>query len=100
MLLVNKCLKNRILKLLARVVTHSPQSCSSCTLLWHLHWLPIKHCIDFKIAYITFRTLHCSNQLTYVHPCMPVIPLVSSDSPLCSVCLHIIQCLQFQHCSP
>ena len=25
-----------------------------------LHWLPIKHLIDFKIANITFRTLHFS----------------------------------------
>jgi len=26
--------------------------------LQQLNWLPIKHCIDFKIASITFRTLH------------------------------------------
>ena len=46
--------------LLARVVTRSPQSCSPRTLLQQLHWLPIKHRIDFKIANITFRTLHFS----------------------------------------
>ena len=46
--------------LLARVVTNSPQSCSPRTLLQQLHWLPIKRRIDFKIANITFRTLHCS----------------------------------------
>jgi len=31
-----------------------------------LHWLPIKHRIDFKIANITFRTLH-SSQPAYLH---------------------------------
>ena len=46
--------------LLARVVTCSPQSCSPRTLLQQLHWFPIKHRIDFKIANITFRTLHFS----------------------------------------
>jgi len=45
--------------LLARVVTCSPHSSqtSSHNLLQHLHWLPIKHRINFKIANITFRTL-------------------------------------------
>ena len=51
--------------LLARVVTCSPQSCSPCTLIQQLHWLPIKHRIDFKIANVTFRTIHCS-QLAYL----------------------------------
>ena len=35
------------------------------TLLQQLHWLPIKHCIDFKIANISFRTLH-SSQSAYL----------------------------------
>ena len=42
--------------LLARVVTCSPQSCSPRTLLQQLHWLPVKHHIDFKIANITYRS--------------------------------------------
>ena len=48
--------------LLARVVTCSPRSSqsSSYNLLQHLHWLPIKHRINFKIANITFRTLQSS----------------------------------------
>jgi len=65
-----------------RFLTHG---CSSRrpTLLQQLHWLPIKHRIDFKIANITSRTLQFSQPayLLYVHPCMPVIPLVPSDSP-------------------
>ena len=67
--------------LLARVVACSPQSCSPRTLLQQLHWLPIKHRIDFKIANITLRIFIFPNRLTYVHPCMPFIPLVPSDSP-------------------
>jgi len=70
------------------LATCSPQSCSPRTLFQQLHWLPIKHRIDFKIANITFRTLHSlTNRLTYVHPCMPVIPLILSDS------LTLISCL-------
>jgi len=47
---------------LARVVTCSPRSSqsSSYNLLQHLHWFPIKHRINFKIANITFRTLQSS----------------------------------------
>ena len=67
--------------LLAHVVTCSPQSCSPRTLLQQLHWLPVKHRIYFKIANITFRTLHCS-QPTYIrsslHACHSLVP---SDSP-------------------
>jgi len=51
--------------LLAYVVTRSPQSCSSCTLLHHLYWLPVKHHIDFIIANITYRTLYFF-QLAYL----------------------------------
>ena len=42
--------------------TNSPRSSqsSSHNLLQHLHWLPIKHRINFKIANITFRTLQSS----------------------------------------
>jgi len=65
--------------LIAQVVTSPPQSCSSRTLLQQLDWLPIKHCIDFKIANSILFIL--PNQLTYVHPSMPVIPRVPSDSP-------------------
>jgi len=68
--------------LLARVVTCYPQSYSPCTLLQQLHWLPIKHRIDFKMAkhHFPYFSLFL-NRLAYVHPCMPVIPLVSSSSP-------------------
>ena len=68
-------------------VTCSPQSCSPRTLLQQLHWLPIKHCIDFKIANVTFRTLHCS-QLAYLrsslHACHSTHSLRLSNTNLLS----------------
>jgi len=57
--------------LLVRVVTRPPQSCNSRTLVQQLHWLSIKHGIDFKIASITFRTLH-SSQPAYLRPSLHV----------------------------
>ena len=85
--------------LLARVVTCS-QSCSPRTvrtrtvLLQQLHWLPIKHRIDFKIANITFRTLHCSQPAylrSSLHACHSTRSRrLSNTNLLCSVCPHII----------
>ena len=76
--------------LLAYVVTRSPQSCSSCTLLHHLYWLPVKHHIDFIIANITYRTLYFF-QLAYLRSSLHAfIPLVPSDSPtLISSLIHL-----------
>jgi len=73
--------------LLARVVTRSPQSCSSCTLLHHLHWLPVKHHIDFIIANITYRTLYFF-QLAYLrsslHACHSTCSLRLTNTNLLS----------------
>ena len=73
--------------LLARVVTCSPQSCSPRTLLQQLNWLPIKHRIDFKIANITFRTLHCSQPAylcSSLHACHSTRSLRLSNTNLLS----------------
>jgi len=73
--------------LLARVVTCSPQSCSPRTLLQQLHWLPIKHSIDFKIANITFRTLHCFQPAylrSSLHACHATRSLRLSNTSLLS----------------
>ena len=73
---------------LARVVTFPPQSCSPHTLLQQLHWLPIKHRIDFKTANIIFHTLH-STQLAYLrsslHACHSTRSLRLSNTNLLSV---------------
>ena len=75
--------------LLARVVTCSPQSCSPRTLLQQLHWLPIKHRIDFKIANSTFRrpTLHFSQPAylrSSLHACHSTRSLRLSNTNLLS----------------
>ena len=73
--------------LLASVVANPPQSCSPCTLLQQLHWLPIRHRIDFKIANVTFRTLH-SSQPAYLrlslHACHSTRSLRLSNTNLIS----------------
>jgi len=56
------------LQLLLGPLTKFMIDCSSRTVLQQLHWLPIKHRIDFKkIANIIFRTLH-SSQPAYLRP--------------------------------
>jgi len=65
----------------------SPQSCSPRTLLQQLHWLPVKHRIDFKIANITFRTLHCSQPAylrSSLHACHSTRSLRLSNTNLLS----------------
>ena len=65
----------------------SPQSCSPLTLLQQLHWLPVKHRIDFKIPNITFRTLHCSHPAylrSSLHACHSTRSLRLSNTNLLS----------------
>jgi Reverse transcriptase (RNA-dependent DNA polymerase)/Endonuclease-reverse transcriptase len=42
---------------LARVVCQAPSRCSATSLLKQLHWLPIQHRIEYKIATITHQAL-------------------------------------------
>ena len=42
---------------LARVVTEKPRFCHITPVLSDLHWLPVRHRINFKIATITFKVL-------------------------------------------
>jgi len=73
------CSKSNIDKLqrvqnsLARVVT-ACHSAPAHELLYNLHWLPIKHRIDFKIATLTFKLLahhqpsYLSNIISFYNP--------------------------------
>ena len=76
----------KVQNLLARVVTNSKSS--SHNLLQQLHWLPVKHRINFKIANITFRTIY-SSQPAYLHSSLhfhqPPRSLRSSNTNLLSV---------------
>ncbi len=42
----------------ARVLTRTRKNKHISPVLSTLHWLPIKHCIDFKILLITYKTLN------------------------------------------
>ena len=89
--------------LLARVITCSFQSCSPRTVLQQLHWLPIKHRIDFKIANVTFRTLHFSQPAylrSSLHACHSTRSFRSSNTNLSAPFVHIIWLLQLRHRSP
>jgi len=74
----------------ARVVAWGTnrQSTSSSALLKHYHWLPIHHRIQFKIACITYKTIH-TTQPAYLNSVLehytPARTLRSSDTNLLSV---------------
>jgi len=74
----------------ARVVAWGTkhQSTSSSALLKHYHWLPIHQCIQFKIACITYKTIH-TTQPAYLNSVLehytPARTLRSSDTNLLSV---------------
>ena len=79
--------KHRTSSPVSLLVTRSPQSCSSHTVLQQLHWLPSKHRTDFKIANITFRTLHCSHPAylrSSLHACHSTRSLRLSNTNLLS----------------
>ena len=67
---------------------NGPHQSNSHMLLQYLHWLPIEYRINFKIASITFNTLHYS-QPAHLHSLLcfhtPVHPLRSSNTNLLTV---------------
>ena len=73
--------------LLACIVNRSPQSCSSRTLVQQFHWLPIKHCIDFRIANVTSHTVYFSQPAylrSSLHACHSTRSLRLSNTNLLS----------------
>ena len=66
--------------------TPTTQTTGSFELMVSLVELSLSHSVLFIIP----------DRLTYIHPCIPLIPLIPSDSPtlvsFCSVCPHIIWC--------
>ena len=55
---------------LARIVAQRSRYCRITPVLADLHWLPVRHRIHFKIATITFKTLH-SQQPSYLAALVP-----------------------------
>jgi hypothetical protein len=47
----------RIQNTLARIVVGHPLAASSSELLYNLHWLPVHHRVNFKIALLTYKIL-------------------------------------------
>jgi hypothetical protein len=55
----------RIQNTLARIVVGHPLAASSSELLYNLHWLPVHHRLNFKIALLTYKIL-TFNQPSYL----------------------------------
>ena len=72
-----KRLQNGLARVVARLPTRSPTTPT----LKELHWLPIRHRIDYKIATLTYKFLDCGEP-TYLHSrisfCVPRRELRSS----------------------
>ena len=54
-----QCVQN----ILARVVVGAPWTSSSLNIRRDLHWLPVGHCITYKLCLSTWKTLHTSQPL-------------------------------------
>ncbi len=72
----------------ARLVTHTKKHDHITPVLQQLHWLPIEHCISFKILSLVFKALH-SLAPPYIcdllHPYVPSRSCRSSDQDLLEV---------------
>ena len=53
----------RVQNTLARVVAQKPRFCHITPVLSDLHWLPVRHRINFKIATVTYRVLQFQQPL-------------------------------------
>ena len=66
---------------LARVVARLPTRSPTTPTLKELRWLPIRHCIDYKITTLTYKVPDCGAP-TYLHSrisfCVPCLELRSS----------------------
>ena len=85
---VNLLKSQRVQNALARVTVHKRKCKHITPTLMELHWLPIKQRITFKLASITFKTLHTC-QLGYLRELLhfntPARNLRSSSQGLLSV---------------
>jgi len=48
----------RVQNVLARVVAQAPSTISSAHIRRDLHWLPINHCISYKLSLLTWKALY------------------------------------------
>ena len=100
----------RIQNALARVVLQKNSAASAGPLLNSLHWLPVHSRINFKIATITYKSLHSQSPgylASMLHHYMPTRNLRSSNSLLLSphpaktnFGLHAFQSSRTKHLEP
>ena len=62
---------------LARVVTEKSRFCHITPVLSELHWLPVRHRINFKIATITFKVLQFQ-QPSYLAALIPYANMITA----------------------
>ena len=56
-----KIFGTRVQNSLARIVFNKTKYCHVTPLLKRLHWLPVKHRIDFKLSLLVFKTITFGN---------------------------------------
>jgi len=72
----------RVHNCLVRIVLQRRKSCHAQPLLESLHWLPISHQINFKLATLAYK-VQSTSQLTYLHQLIPR-QFTGSSVSLCS----------------
>ena len=68
---IPKNLLNRLQRLLnaaARVTCHIPRYAHITPVLKELHWLPVPHCINYKIALLLFKALNGMAPPYFIEP--------------------------------
>jgi len=65
-----QCIQNTT----ARIVLDIQHPCPTEQLLYHLHWLPIHFCINYKIATLSYKVLALNQTLYVSHLLTPYTP--------------------------
>ena len=72
----------------ARILLQAPRRCHANPLLRHLHWLPVHHRINYKLAVMTYK-IHSTGLLAqlsrHINRCESTRTLRSSDTLLLTV---------------
>ena len=78
----------RVQNVLARVVAQAPPTISSVYIWCDLRWLPVNHCISYKLSLLTWKVLHTvepSYLSELISPYVPAQTLRSSNTCLLAI---------------
>jgi len=78
----------RAQNVLARVVAQAPSTISPADIRRDLHWLPINHCISYKLSLLTWKALYTAEPSylsKLISPYVPARTLRSSNTYLLSI---------------